>query len=335
MGVGFVAALLKGLDYEVAIVLATIAVSLFVCRHRFYRKGSLLHEPFTSGWIAAVPAGHDLFDLRGPVCPQARGVHGQRVVGVCLARRCVTVLAGERRRRGHAAAIRRLEAPHAHPPDIRPNAWPGTWNWRPPSSASRPTPWHNWRCWATSRSCSTRTARPSSCMPNKAVRGSPWEIPWGRSQERAELVWGFRELVDQYDGWPVFYQVDEECLPIYLDQGLTLLKLGEEARVPLEDFSLEGRIAKAPSGTPSRPARTARIRSDQRRAGSYAAAGTQEYLRRLAGGEAGGRERFLAGLLRCELPDAAIPRPWCDSRSTLSRSPICGAARITKSCRST
>ena len=64
--------------------------------------------------------------------------------------------------------------------------------------------------------------------------------PVGPEEERAELVWDFRELVDQYDGWPVFYQVAEECLPIYLDQGLTLLKLGEEARVPLPDFSLEG-----------------------------------------------------------------------------------------------
>ena len=64
--------------------------------------------------------------------------------------------------------------------------------------------------------------------------------PVGLEGERAELVWQFRELVDRYDGWPIFYQVPEESLPVYLDQGMTLLKLGEEARVRLASFSLEG-----------------------------------------------------------------------------------------------
>jgi len=39
---------------------------------------------------------------------------------------------------------------------------------------------------------------------------------------------------------PVFYQVTPENLPIYVDLGLSLSKLGEEARVALESFSLEG-----------------------------------------------------------------------------------------------
>ena len=39
---------------------------------------------------------------------------------------------------------------------------------------------------------------------------------------------------------PVFYQVKPESLPLYIDLGLNLSKLGEEARVPLDAFSLEG-----------------------------------------------------------------------------------------------
>ncbi len=54
LGVGVVASLLKGLDYEVAFFLAIIAMSLIMCRHRFYRKGALLHERLTPGWVAAV-----------------------------------------------------------------------------------------------------------------------------------------------------------------------------------------------------------------------------------------------------------------------------------------
>jgi len=38
----------------------------------------------------------------------------------------------------------------------------------------------------------------------------------------------------------VFYQVTPDNLPLYVDLGLTLTKLGEEARVPLAQFSLEG-----------------------------------------------------------------------------------------------
>ncbi len=38
----------------------------------------------------------------------------------------------------------------------------------------------------------------------------------------------------------MFYQVDVNQLPLYVEMGLTLIKLGEEARVPIKDFSLEG-----------------------------------------------------------------------------------------------
>ena len=42
----------------------------------------------------------------------------------------------------------------------------------------------------------------------------------------------------------MFYEVQRQNLHFYLDLGLTLLKIGEEARVPLEGFSLEGRNRK-------------------------------------------------------------------------------------------
>ncbi|MEO6202095.1 MAG: phosphatidylglycerol lysyltransferase domain-containing protein [Nitrospirales bacterium] len=58
------------------------------------------------------------------------------------------------------------------------------------------------------------------------------------------LFWKVREWCDQYDGWPVFYQIGSTHLPLYLDMGLALLKFGEEARVDLREFSLEGRNRK-------------------------------------------------------------------------------------------
>lgn len=63
--------------------------------------------------------------------------------------------------------------------------------------------------------------------------------PIGTAQRRAELVWQFRDLCDRHHTRPVFYQVRAENLPLYMDIGLTAIKLGEEARVDLNRFELE------------------------------------------------------------------------------------------------
>jgi phosphatidylglycerol lysyltransferase len=75
------------------------------------------------------------------------------------------------------------------------------------------------------------------------INGRSWIAlgdPIGERQAQEELVWRFRELTDRHAGRTVFYQVSSERLPLYVDLGLTVMKLGEEARVPLAGFSLEG-----------------------------------------------------------------------------------------------
>ncbi|MBX9607743.1 MAG: bifunctional lysylphosphatidylglycerol flippase/synthetase MprF [Gammaproteobacteria bacterium] len=64
--------------------------------------------------------------------------------------------------------------------------------------------------------------------------------PIGPAHEWPELVWRFIELADEHGCRPAFYQVRAQALPLYLDAGLRVFKLGEEAHVPLADFSLEG-----------------------------------------------------------------------------------------------
>ncbi|AIR89823.1 bifunctional lysylphosphatidylglycerol flippase/synthetase MprF [Pseudomonas cremoricolorata] len=65
--------------------------------------------------------------------------------------------------------------------------------------------------------------------------------PIGPAQERAEMIWQFRDLCDLHHARPVFYQVRAENLPFYMDIGLTAIKLGEEARVDLRRFDLEAK----------------------------------------------------------------------------------------------
>jgi phosphatidylglycerol lysyltransferase len=64
--------------------------------------------------------------------------------------------------------------------------------------------------------------------------------PVGSSQGAEELVWRLREMSDHHGAETVFYQASGERLGLYVDLGLAPLKIGEEARVPLGDFSLEG-----------------------------------------------------------------------------------------------
>jgi len=76
------------------------------------------------------------------------------------------------------------------------------------------------------------------------VSGRSWVAlgdPVGPAAVADDLAWHFRELVERHGGRPVFYEVGTAMLHVYLDMGLTLFKIGEEARVPLADYSLEGR----------------------------------------------------------------------------------------------
>jgi phosphatidylglycerol lysyltransferase len=79
------------------------------------------------------------------------------------------------------------------------------------------------------------------------IEGRSWVAmgdPICPQAKRPELIWRFRELCDQYDAWPVFYEAGVANLPAFLDVGLTPLKFGEQARVALDQFSLEGSARK-------------------------------------------------------------------------------------------
>ncbi|MDR5824835.1 MULTISPECIES: bifunctional lysylphosphatidylglycerol flippase/synthetase MprF [unclassified Caballeronia] len=76
-----------------------------------------------------------------------------------------------------------------------------------------------------------------------AKHGRTWAAlhdPVGPRREWAELIRKFVELAHAHNGRAAFYQVRADALPLYLDAGLTLMKLGEEAHVALADFDLKG-----------------------------------------------------------------------------------------------
>ncbi len=64
--------------------------------------------------------------------------------------------------------------------------------------------------------------------------------PVGNPETFDTLAWKFRETADRHGAQAVFYQVSDRHLPLYLDLGMVMVKIGEEARVPLASFSLVG-----------------------------------------------------------------------------------------------
>ena len=140
------------------------------------------------------------------------------------------------------------------------------------------------------------------------VQGRTWVAlgdPVGPPDRLAGLVRLFLERCDDFGGVPVFYEVGKEGLHRYADFGLTFVKLGEEARVDLSSFSLEGaraskhrqalkRLEKEGGDLPRHPRRRGAGRDGPASSG----------LRRLAPREGRRREGVFAGLLRPRLRPA-------------------------------
>ncbi len=64
--------------------------------------------------------------------------------------------------------------------------------------------------------------------------------PVGNPQAFDALLWAFREEAERHGVKIVFYEAGKDLLPSLIDMGLTLLKIGEEAKIKLADFTLEG-----------------------------------------------------------------------------------------------
>ncbi len=239
LGAGLVASLLKGLDWEEASLLAAMLALLWTSRDAFYRRASLLDQPFSAPWILSVllalsaTAWLGLFSYRHVDYASelwwqfAADGNAPRMLRAGLL--AVLVLA--------AFALAKLLRPAQPSLDL-------------PSRAE------------LARAAKIVAATPEAgahlaLVGDKKLlfnAGGTGFVMFGESgrswvsmgepvappAEREALAWQFREYCDLHDAWPVFYQVPPESLPLYVDLGLALSKLGEEARVPLADFSLEG-----------------------------------------------------------------------------------------------
>jgi phosphatidylglycerol lysyltransferase len=242
MGAGAVFSLLKGLDYEEASLLGLTMLALLPWHKAFYRRASLFDERFTPAWVAAilvVVAGSIVlvvfahrhteyatqlwwqFTFHGDAPRSLRAE-----VGALL----VLMLVG---------ALRLLR-----PPQLPGGARLGDMErMRPLVERSKNT---------TSMLALLGDKHFLFSADGRAgimygVRGRSWVAlgdPIGDPAGQRDLIWAFRELSDRHGGWAAFYEVGTECAAIYRDLGLGQFKLGEEARVKLDEFSLQGKNRK-------------------------------------------------------------------------------------------
>ena len=236
---GVVASLLKGFDYEEALTLSLMLAILLPCRAYFYRRASIVGERFTWPWMLAMSVA-----LGGSVWLGFFSFkHTEYTHQLWWS---IALFSDEPRfLRASLAAVATLTALATASllrPSYTKHALPDNALLDQAQAVLRETP---------------RTTGYLALLGDKEIlmseRGNAFVMygvesrsyvamgdPVGSLAERRELAWRFYDLADLHGGWPVFYQVGEANLGLYLDLGLTVLKLGEEARVPLADFSLEG-----------------------------------------------------------------------------------------------
>lgn len=64
--------------------------------------------------------------------------------------------------------------------------------------------------------------------------------PFGSEEAAEELIINFRKLSSKAGYRAVFYEIGTDYIPNYLDAGFKIFKIGEQARVNLSEFTLEG-----------------------------------------------------------------------------------------------
>jgi len=239
MVTGMVTSLLKGFDYEEAILLLLVLVVLWRARPAFDRRAAFFDTRFSAAWIAAL-AGALIasvwlgffafkhvdysdqlwwqFELRGEASRFLRASVGAALALLLFA---LARLVGQ--------------APHDAPVPTDADLVDAS---RAIAAQRATSPF---LVYLRDKAILFNDSRTVFVM--YGVRGRTWVAlgdPVGPEAELSSLVRTFLERCDDFGGVPVFYEIGKLHLHLYADFGLTFVKLGEEAKVNLTTFTLEG-----------------------------------------------------------------------------------------------
>ena len=237
--IGFFSSLIKGADYEEAIVMVALLAMLVPARREFDRKATLFEVPFSPAWLTAICAvvlasvALGLFAYRHvEYSNQLWWVFEERQDAPRFLRATVGVLVAML-----AVGLRQLLRPPAAEVEV-PDA-------RQLADAARVIAAQGQTAanlvFLRDKALMWTDARDAFLM--YGVQGRTWVAlgdPVGPRGPAEPLVKRFLEHADDYQGIPVVYQASRDWLHRYADFGLTFAKLGEQARVRLSGFTLDG-----------------------------------------------------------------------------------------------
>ncbi|MBD9355389.1 bifunctional lysylphosphatidylglycerol flippase/synthetase MprF [Methylomonas albis] len=241
LGLGIVASLLKGFDWREALVLSMILLLLLPTRSHFQRSSSLLRMSFSVSWIATVVmvlagstwlgffANRDVeyahalwwqFSYEDDAPRFLRALLMMTVVSVSYGlSRLFGIAPPEDLQRPSAAEIGEVRTLLTHCEDT-----------------------HGFLALLADKYLLWNPQRSAFIM--YATTDRFWVAmgdPIGELSGIEDLLWEFHEQANLHGAKAVFYQVGPSLLPNYLDLGMSLFKLGEDARVDLTTFSLQGK----------------------------------------------------------------------------------------------
>jgi phosphatidylglycerol lysyltransferase len=242
---GAVFSLLKGIDYEEATLLTLLAMALAPAHRLFYRRASLFSTTFSIGWILAIVAvlgcatwlvlfSYKHVDYSSDLWWEFSFYQG----GAPRALRALVAAAAAGMLFALASLIRPVRLYREPPSEVAlAQALPLIKQF--PSAQAH----------LALMGDKTLLFDPEhKAFLMYDIEGRSWVTmgdPVGTDEDaRRELVWTFLEQCERAGGWPVFYQVSPADLDLYLEVGMNLLKIGEEARVRLDDFNLDGKSRK-------------------------------------------------------------------------------------------
>jgi phosphatidylglycerol lysyltransferase len=235
---GIVASLLKGLRYEEAIVLALVLAVLTLGGRAFYRPTAILDERFSPAWVASIAGVIILSVWIGVLAYRNVPYSDELWWTFALHANAPRMLRGSLVVIVLATAYLMLNLLRPARPE--------------PAVASAEDLGRARTIINSSDNCLANAALTgdkrllfndsADALLMYQVSGRSWIAlgdPVGSRGGVEDLVWRFRELAARHAGQPVFYQTGAERLSLYADLGLAPLKVGEEARVWLTDFSLD------------------------------------------------------------------------------------------------
>lgn len=239
LALGAVSSLLKGLDWEEALVLSTVLLLIIPSRHLFYRHAALLSPPSFLQWSIAVGTvlavttwlgffsykhvqySGDLwwmFELQKNAPRFLRASLGVGIGAVVIALRAL--LAPVPRMKHESLAdcegdVRRILAAARS------------------SNANLALLGDKYFHFSQKRNAFLMYGESGRTV---VVMGDPV----GDESEFPDLLWEFYELTRRQGVRAVWYEISAEHLTVFVELGVRILKIGEEAVVDLESFTLDG-----------------------------------------------------------------------------------------------